>query len=266
MDYEETFSPTARLSTVRVLLCLVAQNNWCVKQLNIKTAYLNANVDEEIYMKQPEGFEVSSKSEDLLVCELQKSLYGLKQSGRNWYFTLKYLESIGFVACVHDCCLFVRNVDCDLSVVCVWVDDIIYCGKSLSFLSWFEDKVMKVFQVSDCCELSWFLGMKIDKKDGSIISQKKYIMNLIKKFGMSDCKSTATPMVEKQKFCKGMCPVIGSIEHSSMSGKDYRGLVGSLNYMSMTSRPDIAQAAHVLSAFLENPGEQHWIAAKHVLR
>ena len=69
-------------------------------------------------MKQPEGFEVSSKPGDLLVCKLQKSLYGLKQSGRNWYFTLKkYLESIGFVACVHDCCLFVRNVDCDLSVV-----------------------------------------------------------------------------------------------------------------------------------------------------
>ena len=69
-------------------------------------------------MKQPEGFEVSSKPRDLLVCKLQKSLYGLKQSGRNWYFTLKkYLESIGFVACVHDCCLFVRNVDCDLSVV-----------------------------------------------------------------------------------------------------------------------------------------------------
>ena len=104
----------------RVLLCLVAQNNWYVKQLDIKTAYLNANVEKEIYMKQPEGFEVSSKPGDLLVSKLQKSLYGLKQSGRIWHFTLKkYLKSIGFVACVHDCCLFVRSVDCDLSVLCV---------------------------------------------------------------------------------------------------------------------------------------------------
>ena len=87
--------------------------------------------------------------------------------------------------------------------MCV-VDD---SGKSDSFLSWFEEKVMKVIRVSDCCELSWFLGMKIDENDGSIsISQEKYIKNLLEKFGMSDCKPRATPMVEKRKLCNSMCP------------------------------------------------------------
>ena len=108
---EEAFPPTARLSTVRVHLCLVAQNIWCVKQLDIKAAFLKANVEEEMYMKQPEVLEVSSKQGYLLVCKLHKSLYGLKQSGRNWHSTLKkYLESIGFVACVHKSCLSVRKV------------------------------------------------------------------------------------------------------------------------------------------------------------
>ena len=92
-----------------------------MKQVDIKTAYLNANVEAEIYMKQSEGFEVSSKPGDVMVCKMQNSLYGLKQSGRNWFFFLKkYFESIEFVACVHDWCLFVRIVDCDLFILCVW--------------------------------------------------------------------------------------------------------------------------------------------------
>ena len=108
-----------------------------------------------------------------------------------------------------DCCSFLRDVDCDLSVVCMLVDDITHCGKSGSSLSWFEEKVMKVFQVRDFCELNWFLDMKIDQRDSSIcISQKRYITFLLEKFGMSDCKPTGTPKVENQKFCKGMCPVI----------------------------------------------------------
>ena len=90
--------------------------------------------------------------------------------------------------------------------MCV-VDDIFYSGKSDSFLSWFEEKVMKVFRVSDCCELSWFLGMKIDKNDGSIsISQEKYITDLLEKLGMSESRPTATPMVEKPKLCNSKCP------------------------------------------------------------
>ena len=123
IDYKETYSPIARLSTVRVVMNIAAQNSWQIKQLDIKTANLNANVDADISMKQPEGFEEKGPNGEKLVCKLNKSLYGPKQSGRNWYYTLKaFLEKIGFVVCMHDSCLFVRHVnDCVNAVVCVCV-------------------------------------------------------------------------------------------------------------------------------------------------
>ena len=162
-------------------------------------------------------------------------------------------------------CYFVHI--CVNAVVCVWVDDIIYCGKDDDFVDWFEKEVKTKFRASECCMLSWFLGMNVTVNENSItVNQEKYIANLLKKFGMSDCKALSTPMAEHVKLTKDMCPLKGSDEERMMSERNYRGLIGSLNYLSLSSRPDIAQASHVLSSFLENPGEQHWVAAKHVLR
>ena len=167
---------------------------------------------------------------------MNKSLYGLKQSGRNWYYTLKaFLEKIGFVVCVHDSCLFVRHVnDCVNAVVCVWVDDIIYCGKDDDLVDWFEKEVKTKFRVSECCMLSWFLGMNVTVNETSItVNQEKYIENLLKKFGMSDCKALSTPIAEHVKLTKDMCPLKGIEEERVVSERNYRGLIGSLNYLSL---------------------------------
>ena len=267
-DYTDTFSPTTKLSTIRILLSIAANRNMRLKQLDIKSAYLNAPIEEEVYLVQPQGFEVKSGDGETLYCRLNKSLYGLKQSGRNWYMELKgHLESLGFKESQNDQCLFLRTAGAALDCVCVWVDDIIYASTREQFYEIFERDITSRYQVSDMSDLKWFLGMKIDvEKEIIKISQAKYIENLLAKFGMRDCKAVTTPIAEGTKLSKADCPEEGSEEQSEMSGRDYRGLVGSINYLSVSSRPDIANAAHLLSAFVQNPGICHWIAAKHVLR
>ena len=126
IDYKDTYSPTTRLSTI---LQIMAKLGGIPQQMDIKTAYLNAPIEENVYMLQPEGSEKFNPDSKSLVCKLNKSIYCLKQSGRNWFFTLKgHLETIGFEACIHDPCLFIKKLNSNLAMICVWVDDnIFYC-------------------------------------------------------------------------------------------------------------------------------------------
>ena len=263
IDYKDTYSPTTRLSTIRIILQIVANLGGIPKQMDIKTAYLNAQIEENVYMLQAEGFEKFDSDGNPLACKLNKSVYGLKQLGRNWFLTLKgHLETIGFEACIHDPCLFIKKWNNTLAMICVWVDDIIFYCPETDFYQWFEGKMSYKFITSECSDLKWFLGMKFEFSDGIIeISQEKFIDNLLIKFGMSDCKSVSTPLAEKQKFTK-----FAQTDKPDIDNTTYRNLVGSLNYLALSTRPDLSQAAHALGSFLENSKMEHWIAAKNVLR
>jgi len=269
-DFQETYCPTMKLTTLRVLLAFAAHHGLKLKQLDVKTAYLNAPIEEEVYIEQPKGFEVRDENGELLACKLQKSLYGLKQAGRNWYNCLKsHLTDEGFKPSSVDPCLFVRVVNGVRQFVVTWVDDIVYCSRDENFLAEFEMLMKRKFKISECSNLNWFLGMNIvSPADMSYIAvnQEKYIEKLLEKFGMTDCKPLSTPCAEKSTFSKNDCPADGSEEQFSMVNKNYRGLIGAINYLANTSRPDLAYIAHCLSRFVSNPGEKHWIAAKRVLR
>jgi hypothetical protein len=267
-DYQETYSPTVKLSTIRCLLACAAQLQCGVQQMDIKTAYLNAEIDEEIYMRQPEGFTKTGKQGQQLVCKLHKSIYGLKQSGRNWYHTISsYLYSLGFNPSINGPCLFVKVTGGTYYYVCIWVDDIIYFSVDPNFVNEFKEQIEKRFTISDLTPLHWFLGMKLECTPGRIeVSQRQYVDALLHKFGMQDCKAVSTTIAEKRQLTKTDCPKDGSEEQVEMKDLDYRGLVGSLNYLATTSRPDVAFVAHSLSSYLENPGREHWTAGKHVLR
>ena len=134
--------------------------------------------------------------------------------------------------------------------VCLWVDDIISCEFQENFSSWFESELSKDFKIIDCRDLCWFLGMKIVKKESSIeINQEQYIEKLLERFGLESCKSVETRLAEI-KLTREDCPQEGSEEQERMKNFDYRNLVGCLNYLACSSRPDIAFAANFLSSFV----------------
>ena len=190
-DFHETYSPTAKMSTIRIVLSLAVQNRYQLRKLDIKTAYLNAKLDEELLMNKPEGFEKFDEEGKPLVCLLKKSLYGLKQSGRNWHRTLKsYLEELGFEKSAFDECLFVRRIEGVIEgLICLLVDYIVVCGADKNFCSWFESNISEKFEISEIGELKWFLGMKIDYSGNKIsISQEKFVEKLISRFRMTEAK------------------------------------------------------------------------------
>lgn len=267
-DYNETYSPTVKLSTLRCMWALAAQQKCQVYQMDIKTAYLNADIEEEIYLKQPDGFVKMDKDGRPLVCLLLKSIYGLKQSGRNWYQLLvDYLLELGFKPSPNDPCLFTKVISNVFYYVSVWVDDIIYFSTDPKFYQEFKAQIEKKFTIGDLSKLSWFLGMQVTGQPGNItVNQKQYIESLLANFGMAECKPVSTPIAEKMEFKRADCPADNSADQADMRHYDYRGLVGSLNYLATTSRPDISFVAHTLSSYLNNPGFNHWTAAKHVLR
>ena len=183
-------------------------------------------------MKQAERFEQIDNKGKPLVCLMKKNLYGLKQSGRNWYLTFRnFLVAKGFESSVHDNCLLIEKSERQLQgAVCLRVDDIISCDFQENYSSWFESELSKHFKISDCRDLCWFLGMKIVKEENSIeINQEQYIEKLLERFGLESCKSVETPLAEI-KLTRQDCPQEGSEEQERMKNLDYRNLVVRLNY------------------------------------
>ena len=264
IDYHDTYSPTAKLSTLRTVLATGVKLGMQFKQMDIKTAYLNAPIQEDIYMEQPEGYHKDRQ----MVCKLKRSLYGLKQSGRNWFECLcAYLHELNFKASVHDPCLQTQTRNGQKCWIVVWVDDILYGSTDEQFPTWFEQKMGQRFNIGEQGPLTWFLGISFKWHDGSMtMNHEGYVSNLLRKYGMHGCKAASTPLVDKVELCKDQMPEDGSDEQQQMTALDYRGLVGSIAYLSLSTRPDLAFAAHQLSRFLSNPGMAHWQAAKHVLR
>ena len=195
VDYHETFSPTARITSVRMLMQLAVQDKLVVHQMDVKTAYLNAPIDCEIYIEQPEGFEQQDKNGVKLVCKLQKSLYGLKQSGRNWNNMLhQYLLDEEFEQSLVDPCVYTRIKDESKVTIIVWVDDIIVAANNTQSLVEMKSSLSQRFKMKDVGPLSWYLGIQFKCGDDCIeMNQSKYMENILNRFGMTDCKPKPTP-------------------------------------------------------------------------
>ena len=268
-DYNDKYSPTTGFSTIRVLISYALHKNTELKQMDIKTAYLNANIEEKIVMQQPEGSEKFDKQGNLLTSKLRKSLYGLKQSGRNWYSTIKnFLSQLDFTASIQDECLFTKKSENAIEVlVYLWVDGMVILGLQKDYCENFKIKVTERFQFSGYGDSSWFLNIKIERTENEKkLSQEAYVEKLLEKFNMSESKTLETPFDVSLKLSKLDSPETGSNEHREMQSCDYRSIMGCLNYLALTSRPDIAHEANLLSSFVQNPGKRLWNAAKGCLR
>ena len=268
VDYKDTYAPTARPETIRLIFALTAQLDCVLEQMDVKSAYLHSTIDEEVFLEQPKGFEQVGENDKKLVCRLKKSIYGLKQAGHNWNRNLNnWLIGQGFARSESDRCLYYKRDGSEFEYVVIWVDDIIICGSQRGRVDELKKAFGRGFNMEDKGELKWFLGMEIAReKDVVKVRQTHYVNNLLEKYGMTDCKPVQTPGVEKESLTKADCPEQGSAEHKQMRGIDYRGLVGGLLYLAVWTRPDISFAVGALSQFLENPGWEHWVAAKRVMR
>lgn len=265
VNYTETFSPVTRYSTVRTILALAAELKLYVHQIDVTTAYLNGEIDADIYMAQPQMFE-DTESPDK-VCKLQKALYGLKQSGRKWNEKLdEILKKIGFKQCVIDPCVYTMSTEKDIIILVVYVDDILLASSNEYCLKHVKCQIGTYLEIHDKGPVGYFLGMEIERNTptGPVkLSQKNMIMELLKGNGMENTRKVSTPLDPGQKFKK--C-TDGCINCKKADIKRYQSLIGSLMYIGLCTRPDILHAVTKLSQFNNDPHIEHMNGSHHILR
>ena len=259
IDYTETFAPVAKFTSIRALLALAAKLDLEIHQMDVKSAFLNGDLEEEIYMSPPPGFPPAS---DGYVWKLKKSLYGLKQASREWYKKVRTeFESLGFTRSQADHSVFHKIVDGKLLIVAVYVDDMLILGKSTAHILALKGKLEETYEMTDLGEARWILNMEVLRDRGKHtlkLSQDKYIEEILERHGMADCRPVSTPMAQNQKLTK--------LTEAEIDPKDYQRALGSLMYAMLGTRPDIAYAVGVLSQHAATPGEEHWTALMRVYR
>ncbi|KAJ9552883.1 hypothetical protein OSB04_016928 [Centaurea solstitialis] len=258
IDYDETFAPVARLEAIRLFLAFAAHMNFKVYQMDIKNAFLNGKLNEEVYVAQPPGF-VDPKFPDH-VYKLNKALYGLKQAPRAWYDTLStFLLSKGFVRGKIDSTLFLKKYPKHILLVQIYVDDIIFGSTNPKLCEKFELLMKSEYKMSMMGELTFFLGLQIKQSEkGIFINQGKYVHEMLKKFDLTSCtpmKTPMTPPLSLDKDSKGK-PVDVTL---------YRGMIGSLLYLT-ASRPDIMYSTCLCARYQAEPKESHLTAVKRIFR
>uniref|UniRef100_A0A2N9JA23 Retrovirus-related Pol polyprotein from transposon TNT 1-94 n=1 Tax=Fagus sylvatica TaxID=28930 RepID=A0A2N9JA23_FAGSY len=267
IDYTETFSPVSKKDSLRIILALVAHFDLELQQMDVKTAFLNGDLEEEVYMKQPEGFP--SSDGEHLVCKLKKSIYGLKQASRQWYLKFhNVISSFGFVENIMDQCIYQKVSGSKICFLVLYVDDILLATNDKGLLHEVKQFLSKNFDMKDMGEASYVIGIKIhrDRFQGILgLSQETYINKILKRFRMNDCSPSVAPIVKGDRFNLNQCPK-NDLEREQMKNIPYASAVGSLMYAQVCTRPDIAFAVGMLGRYQSDPGLDHWRAAKKVMR
>ncbi|CAM8946174.1 unnamed protein product [Rhodiola kirilowii] len=258
LDYNETFAPVVKMTTVRTVIALAASKNWPLFQLDVDNAFLHGALDEEVYMSFPPGFYKQEKQLGL-VCKLNKSIYGLKQAPRQWFSRFSdALLAYGFQQSSNDHSLFTYNHNGEFLILLVYVDDVVITGTSTNLIDSVKAFIHSEFKIKDLGHLKYFLGIEVARSSSGIfINQRKYVLDILSEVGLLACKPRTTPMDTKQKLAL-------STADKLPDPTEYRKIVGKLVYLHIT-RPDIAFAVHILSQFLAAPTTEHLQAATRVL-
>ncbi|WVZ07203.1 hypothetical protein V8G54_020549 [Vigna mungo] len=267
IDYKETFSPVSKKDSLRIVLALVAHYDLELHQMDVKTAFLNGDLEEEVYMDQPEGFTMTGREN--LVCKLKKLIYGLKQASRQWY--LKFNDSItsyGFIENTVDRCIYIKVSGSKFVILVLYVDDILLAANDIGMLHDAKKFLSNNFEMKDMNEASYVIGIEIfhDRSQGWLsLSQKGYINKVLKRLRMEKCSPGIVPIQKGDKFSQMQCPK-NDLERKAMESIPYASVVGSLMYAQTCTRPDISFAVGMLGRYQSNLGMDHWKAAKKVLR
>ena len=257
VDYHDTFAPVAKLVTVRSLIAIAIKRDWSIHQLDVNNAFLHGDLHEEVYMRIPQGYD---KGGGTKVCRLRKSLYGLKQASRNWYhkFTSALLE-LNYKQSAADHLLFIYKEGCIFVTALIYVHGVIMAGNDEHKIKETKKFLNDKFSIKDLGPLKYFLGIEAARtKDGIVLSQRKYTLDILEDSGMLGCRPCTFPMEQNMKLDNGE-------EDVRVDASKYRRLVGRLLYLQAT-RPDLAYSVNVLSQFVSDPRQKHMDAAMRVLR
>ncbi|GJR69104.1 retrovirus-related pol polyprotein from transposon TNT 1-94 [Tanacetum coccineum] len=258
INFEESFALVARLEAIRIFLAFAAHMNMVVYQMDVKTAFLNGNLREEVYVSQPDGFVDPDKPN--YVYKLKKALYGLKQAPRAWYDMLSsFLISNDFSKGSVDPTLFIRREGKELLLVQIYVDDIIFAASTPELCDLFAKIMCSKFKMSMMGKISFFLGLQISQSPrGIFINQSKYALESLKKYGYESCDPVDTPMVEKSKLDEDK-------DGKAVDPSHYRGMIGTLLYLT-ASRPDLQFAICMCARYQARPTEKHLNTVKRIFR
>jgi hypothetical protein len=258
VDFEEVFAPVARLESVRLILALAAHRGWQVHHMDVKSAFLNGDLEEVVYVSQPPGFIAEGREQD--VYKLHKALYGLRQAPRAWNAKLDAsLASLGFTRSVMEHGVYARGTGEGLLIVGVYVDDLVITGAKEQEVLGFKEEMKQIFSMSDLGLLRYYLGLEVKQERGrTTITQAAYACKLLDKAGLTGCNPTRTPMETR-------CQLSKESKEAAVEATLYRSVIGSLRYLVHT-HPDISFAVGFLSRFMEAPVADHYAAVKHLLR
>lgn len=260
IDYQEVYAPVARYDSIRIMLALAAYENLEIAQFDVKTAFLNGCISEEIYMKIPEGIKVTSKNK---VCRLKKSLYGLKQASRVWSSTFdSFLKRFYFIPSKADPCVYIGNIESEKVYLIIYVDDGLILAKSKEILHDILIELKSAFKIT-YNEAKVYVGIEIHRNVETktiFINQSSYVKRILKRFNMLDAKTKEIPADLGMALYS-----TGEVEEYE-NCIPYRQALGSLMFLANATRPDIAFIINYLSRFMSKYNEQHWRAIKNVLR
>ncbi|KAJ0754654.1 putative RNA-directed DNA polymerase [Helianthus annuus] len=258
LDYFDTYSPVTRITSIRLVLAIAALRNLEVHQMDVKTAFLNGDLEEEIYMEQPEGF--SAPGNKGKVCKLVKSLYGLKQAPKQWHQKFDHVMiDNGFKINECDKCVYFKDTPRGYVILCLYVDDMLIIGSDDKMINSTKDMLKGRFDMKYMGLADVILGVKINRtQNGLVLSQSHYVDKILGKFNSDDTSIARSPIDNTQRLRMN--------RGESVSQLEYSRIIGSLMYLMTCTRPDLAYAVSRLSRYTSNPSEDHWKAITRVLR
>jgi len=264
IDFDEVFSPVMRHNSLRTLLALAAVHDYEIKQMDVRTAFLHGELEEDVYIYAPEGSGIPGG-----ILKLDKSLYGLKQAPRVFNSALNdHVESIGFKKCDTDPCVYLKETANGPIYLAVYVDDLLIIGKNLSEIDVIKADLSKKFDMDDRGDASFILGMSItrDRVARTLeLSQAQYARDVVMRFKMQNSKcKLGIPIRSKVRLSGEDCPQTDE-EKEDMSMVPYRSAIGALMYLATCTRPDISYAVSMCASYMHNPGRVHWEAVKDIL-
>jgi hypothetical protein len=255
IDYEETFAPVARYTSIRTIISLAAKMKWRLQQMDVKISFLNGVIKEEVYIEQPQGFEVEDRKTH--VCMLKKALYGLKKALRAWYGRINgFLTRLGFTKSKAYSKLYFKVMNDELMILLLY--DLFLTGEE-NLITECKKKLTSEFEMKELGLMHYFLGLELwNIPERIFLKQGKYAVEILKRFDMLECNSMNTPMEAKLKLL---------VDTSSelIDATLYRQIIRSLMYLTNT-RLDIFFSVNTLSQFLVEPGHVHLVSAKHMMR